>query len=160
MRLRNKENSAIMFEKVFSSFILFSVAAGCFMTIVEVKNQRTHYEMINICLQAQERNDDSRPRHVVEDRDCKYSFSPNGQCYIEYEGPERPGVTAGVSINHNVTFFHFISSGSCLSLAYGGDCLNVPPECKTCQDIEIGDAIKNLSRKKNMFLSKFLGVRF
>lgn len=26
-----------MLEKVFSSFILFSVAAGCFMTMVEVK---------------------------------------------------------------------------------------------------------------------------
>ena len=102
------QQSAIMFEKVFSSFILFSVAAGCFMTLVEVKKQRTHYERINICLQAQERRDDPRPRHVVEDRDCKYSFSPNGQCYIEYEGPTRPGVTAGVSINHNVTSFHFI----------------------------------------------------
>ena len=32
-----------MFGKVFLLFILFSVAAGCFMTMVEVKKQRTHY---------------------------------------------------------------------------------------------------------------------
>ena len=148
-----------MFGKVFLSFILFSVAAGCFMTImVEVKKQRTPHERINICLQAQERRDERRPRHVVEDTNCKYSFSPNGQCYIEYEGPKRPGVTSGESI---IMFHSFILfSGSCLPLAYGGDCFNVPPECKTCQDIEIGDAIKNLARKKTMFLSKFLGVKF
>ena len=46
------------------------------------------------CVQAQERNE-ARPRHVVEDSNCKYSFSPSGQCYIEYEGPKRPGVVTG-----------------------------------------------------------------
>ena len=46
---------------------------------------------INI-LKAQK---DIEPRHVVEDKNCKYSFSPSGQCFVEYEGPRRPGVVAG-----------------------------------------------------------------
>ena len=100
---------------------------------------------------------------MVEDTNCKYSFSLNGQCYIEYEGPKRPGVITGESIYMCpciVCFTLNSLSGSCLPLAYGGECFNVPPECRTCQDIEIGDAIKNLAGKKKKFLSKFLGVKF
>ena len=117
----------------------------------------------NNCFQAQERNE-ARSRHVVADTNCKYSFSPNGQCYIEYEGPKRPGVTTGKLILVRLPQQDFIAlnivSGSCLPLAFGGECFNVPPECKTCQDIEIGDAIINLARKKKKFLAKFLGVKF
>ena len=150
-----------MLEKVFSSFILFSVAAGCFMTMVEV-NKSERVKRINLRFQAQERNG-PRPRHVVEDANCKYSFSPSGQCYIEYEGPKRPGVITGESINmcHCIIRFTFnFLSGSCLPLAYGGECFNVPPECRTCQDIEVGDAIQNLAGRRKKFLSKFLNVKF
>ena len=63
-------------------------------------------------------------------------------------------------VMYNFIRFSSILSGSCLPLAFGGECFYVPPECKTCQDVEIGDAIMNLGRKKKKFLAKFLGVRF